>query len=173
MPNIISHSPHENPRHTVKIAAVCRKDSNKAGETTEDSQPPHGWWARGAAKTVQWLLRKLPWHQGRTRSHSQVWTHVRTMSVRKLVHRFTAPFFRITVTWKQPKYPPTDECVDKLRWFHTVECYSAVIHGPGHNVDGPHTHDTHWKNTVTEDAVLSATTWMELECNLEGSKSEK
>ena len=29
-------------------------------------------------------------------------------------------------TWKQPRYPLTDEWIQKLWYIHTMECYSAL-----------------------------------------------
>ena len=37
---------------------------------------------------------------------------------------FITALFTIAKTWKQPKCPLTDECVDE--WLHTMECYSAI-----------------------------------------------
>ena len=39
---------------------------------------------------------------------------------------FTAALFRITKTWKQPKYPSTDEQIKKIWYIHTMEYYSAI-----------------------------------------------
>ena len=38
---------------------------------------------------------------------------------------FIAALFTIAKTWKQPKYPSTDDWI-KIMWqIHTMECYSA------------------------------------------------
>ena len=39
---------------------------------------------------------------------------------------FIAALFTIARTWKQPRCPPTDEWIKKLRYIHTVEYYSAI-----------------------------------------------
>ena len=39
---------------------------------------------------------------------------------------FIAALFTIAKTWKQPKCPLTDECIKKMWYIHTVECYSAI-----------------------------------------------
>ena len=39
---------------------------------------------------------------------------------------FTAALFTINKTWKQPKYPPTDECIKKMWYIYTMEYYSAI-----------------------------------------------
>ena len=39
---------------------------------------------------------------------------------------FIAALFTIARTWKQPKYPSTDEWIKKLWYIHTVDYYSAM-----------------------------------------------
>ena len=39
---------------------------------------------------------------------------------------FTAALFTIASTWKQPKYPLTDEWIKKMWHIYTVEYYSAI-----------------------------------------------
>ena len=39
---------------------------------------------------------------------------------------FTAALFRITKTWKQPKYPSTEEWIKKMWYTYTMEYYSAT-----------------------------------------------
>ena len=39
---------------------------------------------------------------------------------------FIAALFTIARTWKQPRCPSTDECIKKLWYIYTVECYSAI-----------------------------------------------
>ena len=39
---------------------------------------------------------------------------------------FIAALFTITKTWKQPKYPLTDEWIKKMWYIYTMEYYSAV-----------------------------------------------
>ena len=39
---------------------------------------------------------------------------------------FTAALFTIARTWKQPRYPLTDECIKKLWYIYTMEYYSAI-----------------------------------------------
>ena len=34
--------------------------------------------------------------------------------------------FTLSMTWKQPRCPPTDECIKKGWWICTVEYYSAI-----------------------------------------------
>ena len=39
---------------------------------------------------------------------------------------FTAAVFTIIKTWKQPKYPLTNEWVKKMWYIYTMEYYSAI-----------------------------------------------
>ena len=39
---------------------------------------------------------------------------------------FIAALFTIVRTWKQPRYPSTDEWIKKLWYIYTVEYYSAI-----------------------------------------------
>ena len=39
---------------------------------------------------------------------------------------FIAALFTTATTWKQPRYPSTDEWIKKMRYICTVEYYSAI-----------------------------------------------
>ena len=39
---------------------------------------------------------------------------------------FTVALFSIAKTWKQPKYPSTEEQIKKMWYIHTMEYYSAI-----------------------------------------------
>ena len=39
---------------------------------------------------------------------------------------FTAALFTIAKTWKQPKYPSTEEWIKKMQHTYTTKYYSAV-----------------------------------------------
>ena len=39
---------------------------------------------------------------------------------------FFAALFTIARTWKQPRYPSTDEWIKKLGYIYTMEYYSAI-----------------------------------------------
>ena len=39
---------------------------------------------------------------------------------------FIAALFTIAKTWKQPKYPLTDEQIKKMWYIYTMEYYSAL-----------------------------------------------
>ena len=42
------------------------------------------------------------------------------------IKMFIAALFTIARTWKQPKYPSTDEWVKKMWYIYTMEYYSAI-----------------------------------------------
>ena len=39
---------------------------------------------------------------------------------------FTAALFTVIRTWKQPKYPSTEEWIKKMWYIYTMEYYSAI-----------------------------------------------
>jgi hypothetical protein len=39
---------------------------------------------------------------------------------------FIAALFTIAKLWKQPRCPPTDEWIKKIRYLYTMEFYSAL-----------------------------------------------
>ena len=39
---------------------------------------------------------------------------------------FTVALFTIAKTWKQPKYPSTEEWTKKMWYIYTMEYYSAI-----------------------------------------------
>ena len=65
---------------------------------------------------------------------------------------FIAALFIIARTWKQTRYPSTDEWIRKLWYIYTMEYYSAIK-----------------KNTF--ESVLMR--WMKLEPIIESSKPER
>ena len=65
---------------------------------------------------------------------------------------FIAALFTIARSWKQPKCPPTDECLRKLWHIYTMEYYSAI------------------KRNEMELFVLR---WMDLESVIQSEVSQK
>ena len=68
------------------------------------------------------------------------------------VPMFIATLLTIARTWKQPSCPSTDECIKRLWYIHTVECYSAI------------------KGTILESVLMR---WMNLEPIIQGEVSQK
>ena len=65
---------------------------------------------------------------------------------------FIAALFTIARTWKQPKWPSTDECKKKMWYIYTMEYYSAI------------------KRNEIESFVE---TWMDLETVMQSGVSQK
>ena len=65
---------------------------------------------------------------------------------------FIAALFAIARTWKQPKYPSTDEWIKKMWYIYTMEYYSAM------------------KRNETESFVE---TWMDVETVIQSEVSQK
>ena len=63
-----------------------------------------------------------------------------------------ATLFTIARTWKQPRYPLTDEWIKKLWYIQTKECYSAI------------------KMNTSESVLMS---WMNLEPIIQSEESQK
>ena len=65
---------------------------------------------------------------------------------------FTAALFTIARTWKQPRYPSTDEWIKKLWHIHTMKYYSAI------------------KGNAFESVLMR---WMNLEPIIQSEESQK
>ena len=65
---------------------------------------------------------------------------------------FTAALFTIARTWKQPRYPLTDEWIKKMWHIHTMEYYSAI---------------------KRNEIELFAVRWMDLESVIQSEVSQK
>ena len=65
---------------------------------------------------------------------------------------FIATLFTIAMTWKQPKYPSTQEWIKKMCYIYTMQCNSAIE-----------------KNEI----VSSAEKWMDLETVIQSKVSQK
>ena len=65
---------------------------------------------------------------------------------------FIAALFTIARSWKQPKYPSTDEWIKKMWHIYTMEYYSAIK-----------------RNEITSSVV----TWMDLETVIQSELSQK
>ena len=65
---------------------------------------------------------------------------------------FIAALFTIARTWKQPRYPSTDEWIKKLWYIHTMENYSTI------------------KRNAFESVLMR---WMNLEPTIENEVSQK
>ena len=60
-------------------------------------------------------------------SHSQAYTQEETRIEKDAcIPLFSAALFTIARTWKQPRYPQTDEWIKKLWYIYKIEYYSAI-----------------------------------------------
>ena len=59
-------------------------------------------------------------------SHSQAYTLRKPNGKDTCIPLFIAVLFTIARTWKQPRWPLTDEWIKKLWYIYTVEDYSAI-----------------------------------------------
>ena len=70
---------------------------------------------------------------------------------------FSAALFIIARMWKQPRCPLTDECIKKLWYIYTMECYSAVkkewIWVSSTEVDEPRACYTEWSKSEREKQI--------------------
>ena len=57
-------------------------------------------------------------------SHSGA--YIQTKRSLKKTHAPLAPLFTIAKTWKQPRYPTTDEWIKKMWYIYTMEYYSDI-----------------------------------------------
>ena len=118
----------------------------------------HCWWQCKLVKllwrTVWRSLKK--WKIEEPHDHNPTLGHIypeKNMARKdKCIPMFTAAWFTIAKTWKQPKCPLTEKWIKKMWYTHTVEYYSAI------------------KNN---EIMPSAAIWMDLECHMEWSKSDR
>ena len=68
---------------------------------------------------------------------------------------FIAALFTIAKTWKQPKFPLTEEWIKKMWYICTMEYYSAIKKGWNNticsNMDGPRDYHTKWSKSEKKD----------------------
>ena len=65
------------------------------------------------------------------RAFRQITQMLRDTSSQRHTCMFTVALFIIARRWKQPKYPSTDEKINKMGYIQTMECYSAVKRNEG------------------------------------------
>ena len=74
-------------------------------------------------------------------------------SSKRCMHRiFIAALFTIAMTWKQPKYPSTQEWIKKMCYIYTMQYNSAI---------------------ERNEMVSSAEKWMDLETVIQSKASQK
>ena len=74
-------------------------------------------------------------------------------SSKRCMHRiFIAALFTIAMTWKQPKYPSTQEWINKMCYIYTMQYNSAI---------------------ERNEMMSSAEKWMDLETVIQSKASQK
>ena len=112
--------------------AIIKKSTNNKCWRGEKATLLHCWWecklVQPLWRTVRRLLKKLkielPYDPaipllGIYPEKNVVWKDTCTTV-------FIAALFTIAKTWKQPKYPLTDEWIKKMWYIYTMEYYSAI-----------------------------------------------
>ena len=77
---------------------------------------------------------------------------------------FIAALFTIVKTWKQPKFPSTDEWIKKMWYINTMEYYSAIKKEWNNaicsNMDGLRDYHTKWSKSDRERQIPYDITYM-------------
>ena len=79
----------------------------------------------------------------------------------KCIPFFIAALFTIARTWKQPRYPLTEEWIKKLWYIYTMEYYSAIKRNTNvssNEVDEPRAYYTEWSKSEREREILYSNT---------------
>ena len=75
---------------------------------------------------------------------------------------FITAWYTIAKTWKQPKYPSTEERIKKMWYIYTMEYYSVVkrkeTNGICSNMDGPRNYHAKWSRSDSETPTSYAIT---------------
>ena len=116
----------QNGRHQKSTNNKCSKRCAEKGTLL------HYWWecklVQSLWKKVQRFLKKLKVELPYDPAIPVLSIYPEKIIIQKdtCTPVFTAALFTTGKTWKQPKYPSTEECIKKIRYIYTMEYYSAI-----------------------------------------------
>ena len=114
--------------------AIIKKSTNKKcwRGCGEKGTLLHCWWEckliQPLWRTVWWFLRKLKIELPYDPAIPLLGIYPEETIIQKetCTTMFTAALIPIARTWKQPRYPLTDEWIKKMWYIYTMEYYSAI-----------------------------------------------
>ena len=113
----------------VRMAFINKSTNNKCWRGCgEKGTFLHCWWERKLIQPLWRFLKKLKLEllYDPTISVLSIYLEKTIIPKESGTTIFTAALFTIASTWKQPKYPSTDEWIKKMWHIYTTESYSAI-----------------------------------------------
>ena len=116
----------------VRMAIVNKSTNSKCWRGCgEKGTLLHCWWVNWykhygklyEVSSENWIQNYLMIQQ--SHSWAYIWTD---LSFKNICAPLCSSqhYSHLAKTWKQPKYPPTDECIKKMWYMYPIEYYSAI-----------------------------------------------